>query len=309
MPGFRCLVASLLITIVGVAVGLSLYFFVFDEDEPQPTALCGSCHCITGPDGTCPSTSPKKSSSFGDVFINEFAAQVPLNPYNLTCNPYEDPTCTTSPPQQYAELGEAAVCGLLYERTDEGAEDCPTAYRMVTYSNRSVAEASGSMVTHVGSCGVCSTTQDLAAYLRTSDLTTAAKECSKRAFLDKVLDETGTEQFTDAINEGMDCFVNDLGFTESCARVWLNNAWNTAEECGIPCLAADVGDFDNNGPPPECKLNECLRCDEEESGSVFKRVAGRTRRRSGLLSAIARPCEDLHLVDHEPCPTIKSVVV
>lgn len=306
MPGSRCLVASILITVAGVAVVLVLYFFVFDEDEPQPTALCGSCHCITN--GTCPETAPKSPGAFGSSTVEQFAAQVPINPFNLTCNPYEDPTCSTIPPQQFVEIGEAAVCGLMYEQAPEEG-GCPTEYRMITYSNRSIAEDSGAMVTHVGSCGVCSTTQDLAVYLRTPDLTTAAKECTKRAFLDELLDATGSEKLEDEANEGMDCFVKELGMTESCARIWLDNARNTGQECGVPCVAADVADFNNNGPPPECKLNECLRCDEDNSGDVFKQVAGRTRRRSGLLSAIARPCQDLRLVDHNPCPVTTSVVV
>lgn len=164
---------------------------------------------------------------------------------------------------------------------------------MITYSDRSLAETSGAVVAHVGSCGICSTTQDLAAYLRTPDLTTAAKECSKRAFLDNIFDET---------NEEMDCFVDDLEMTESCARIWLNSAWNTGGERGAFCLAADVADVINSGPPPECKVNECLRCDDGESGDILKRVAGRKRRRIGLLSAIARSCENLYTLDHEPCP-------
>jgi len=38
--------------------------------------------------------------------------------------------------------------------------------------------------------------------------------------------------------------------------------------------------------------NVCLACDEAHSGPIFKEFAGRTRRRSGLSSAIARPCLD-----------------
>jgi hypothetical protein len=43
---------------------------------------------------------------------------------------------------------------------------------------------------------------------------------------------------------------------------------------------------------PDGSLNACLACDEAKSGPTFKAVAGRTRRRSGLSSAIARPCLD-----------------
>lgn len=41
------------------------------------------------------------------------------------------------------------------------------------------------------------------------------------------------------------------------------------------------------------RLNPCLQCDECRSGPVFQKVAGRTRRASGLESAIARPPEDV----------------
>ena len=45
-------------------------------------------------------------------------------------------------------------------------------------------------------------------------------------------------------------------------------------------------------------LNACLQCDEDVSGDVFKTVAGRTRRNSGLASAICRPCETVWRIEH-----------
>jgi hypothetical protein len=45
-------------------------------------------------------------------------------------------------------------------------------------------------------------------------------------------------------------------------------------------------------------LNSCLQCDEDISGAVFKTVAGRTRRNSGLASAICRPCETVWRIEH-----------
>ena len=35
-------------------------------------------------------------------------------------------------------------------------------------------------------------------------------------------------------------------------------------------------------------LNDCLQCDESVNGSTFKKFAGRTRRNSGIKSAIKR---------------------
>ena len=58
----------------------------------------------------------------------------------------------------------------------------------------------------------------------------------------------------------------------------------------------------NTGDPPQCALNECIQCDEDRSGPVFASVAGRTRRTSGLLSFIVRPCAQLTILDHtDPC--------
>ena len=37
------------------------------------------------------------------------------------------------------------------------------------------------------------------------------------------------------------------------------------------------------------ETNPCLQCDECRSGPIFQKVAGRTRRGSGIQSAIERP--------------------
>jgi hypothetical protein len=46
-------------------------------------------------------------------------------------------------------------------------------------------------------------------------------------------------------------------------------------------------------------LNACLACDEVKSGPVFKRTAGRTRRNSGIESAIGRQAGDLVPIRHD----------
>jgi hypothetical protein len=45
------------------------------------------------------------------------------------------------------------------------------------------------------------------------------------------------------------------------------------------------------------RMAACLQCDECRSGPIFQKVAGRTRRASGIRSAIARP--DFKPVEHE----------
>jgi hypothetical protein len=42
----------------------------------------------------------------------------------------------------------------------------------------------------------------------------------------------------------------------------------------------------------------CIACDEYKSGPIFKVVAGRTRRDSGLKSNINRPASEIYHVTH-----------
>ena len=56
-----------------------------------------------------------------------------------------------------------------------------------------------------------------------------------------------------------------------------------------------------------CKLNDCLQCDEDHSGPIFQLIAGRTRRNSGLLSAIARPCKSIANITQESCPMTRPL--
>ena len=78
----------------------------------------------------------------------------------------------------------------------------------------------------------------------------------------------------------------DLGMTEACAKIWVYDAIHDSSECGLTC-AKDLKTPYNL--PPDCRLNSCLQCDEDRAGPNFKTFAGRTRRRSGLASAIQRP--------------------
>jgi len=52
------------------------------------------------------------------------------------------------------------------------------------------------------------------------------------------------------------------------------------------------------------RLNACLQCDEDRSGPVFKAIAGRTRRNSGIQSSIPRPTEEIAPVIHDYVPDL-----
>lgn len=278
-------------------------------------AHCGDCYCIPGPDENCPNDDRKPRMNFTKEEIDHFRTQKALNPFTLDCNPYNyeqftSRNCTTAPSQNETiiALGEKSVCGIKYAHSRIGSssirhfwstrekrrllQDCPTAYELISYESMAAAHADQALITHTGGCGVCSTTKDLAAYLNHPDLTSLGTLCVTESIV--------------SFDKGVDCFT-DHGFTKDCAKMWIYDGIMTRKKCIIPCLEARIRRLPNNGPSPLCNLNECLECDEEISGPLFKQFAARTRRRSGLLSTIARPCRDIVTnVEHNPCPRVES---
>jgi len=137
----------------------------------------------------------------------------------------------------------------------------------------------------VVSCNILSI--NLPAFCTDIDLVEKGTECSIRALID--------------FEDGVACY-EEVGYTEPCATMWVYNGFHTRENCLDTCLPFSLTGEPNNGPAPECQIADCLQCDEEESGPLFQKVAARSRRRSGLLSKIARSCDEILLVQHEvPC--------
>jgi len=79
-------------------------------------------------------------------------------------------------------------------------------------------------------------------------------------------------------------------------------SWNCCKNCCTPApVKEDEYGFCRNtiNGKPACspeqwqngkyRLNPCLQCDECRSGPIFQKIAGRTRRASGIISAIERP--------------------
>lgn len=154
-------------------------------------------------------------------------------------------------------------------------------YLTQTFASTAAAEAAGGIVTHFGACGVCSSLQDLAVYAGNGDLTTPVRQC-------------GIVGVAQGEEKSLQCLL-DLGFTRPCAQVWYYNTLNTRTECGDVCIRLLNAPYQNE----DGSLNECLQCDEDKSGPVFKAVAGRTRRNSGLASALCRPCDEVRPLSHD----------
>ena len=183
--------------------------------------------------------------------------------------PTEDPF-ETNPDLQ---PDEDAVCAFM--RTGQRS------YRLKTFESVSAAESAGGIVTHGVGCGVCSSLEDLAAYVEFPDQTGPVRQCA--------LDNIGRP-----IDELDACIQAAVGLSPPCARMYAYQSVNDTRECLDECIDALGSPYHE----ADGSLNPCLQCDEDKSGPVFQTVAGRTRRSSGLPAAICRPCEVIWRVDH-----------
>jgi hypothetical protein len=258
------------------------------------------------------------------------------------CQPYDDlaslylarqDKCDPEPP----EPKRNAVCGSKYTNTDGCASEIRRAYELKTYRNRRKAIADGAVITHKGPCGVCSNHQDLAVYLTPGLLDAVSAHCGL-LFVDFSKPTLPLRiDYDDAFKDVKKCY-NDkiielapnmgLALTPDCAHVWASNNLKTAVSCWEQsctkweadpdpvddcCKTAIEGNPDLGIPPWEpnnfttCEINGCLKCDEEKSGEVFKKYAGRTRRNSGIIGpVIKRPCGSIANLKQDPCANPKK---
>lgn len=232
-------------------------------------ALFGQPATLTGLDssqcrGTCP-CSGFASRDFTGEQLDALAAWTNSQPFaELSSNPYDAPL-----PEP-----RTGVCAVVVE--DEAARR----YHVETFDDADAARAAGALLTHHDPCGVCSSLADFAVYARDRDVGAPVKRC-------------GLDHFGGTVEQLTAC-IQRIGFTRPCAQVWAFNVRATQSKCLDACL------FIGDGPyhEPDGRLNECLACDEKNSGPVFKAVAGRTRRNTGLASSICRPCSEARPVPH-----------
>lgn len=186
-------------------------------------------------------------------------------------DPIDDPYDLETPPTP----DPSGACAVVVE------DEADRTYHLEHFSSESEAVQAGAIPTHGGQCGQCSSLQDLAVYIGVQDLTDAARSCSLR----------NIGQGNEALQECLE----GLGFTASCAQIFTYNAKHTQRACLGPCFSRT----DAPHHEPDGTLNACLQCDEDESGDVFKAVAGRTRRNSGIPTALCRPCDTIWPFVHD----------
>ena len=185
------------------------------------------------------------------------------------------PDLSVDPYSQPAPTPVEGVCGAVI------VNETLRQYRLQTFPTEEAARAANAKVTHLDPCGACSTLADLAVYAREPDLGRKVQDC-------------GVKTLTTGLEANVTC-LSDLGFTPSCARIWAYNTRFTRTKCFSTCFPLLEAPYhlEDGG------LNACLECDERESGPIFKAVAGRTRRNTGIPSAICRPCAEVRRVTHE----------
>ena len=184
----------------------------------------------------------------------------------LEDDPYEHPGDHPLEPEK--------ACGILFDT------DGPGSYGLQTYETPAAALEAGAAITHHGACGLCSSLVNLGVYIRNNDLAGPVRQC-------------GIDHAMDGQEHHIECLMN-LGFDLPCAQIWYRNTKHTQAECFLTCMENLEKPYHNE----DGSLNDCIQCDEDLSGVVFKAVSGRTRRNSGLPTALCRPCASVSPVVH-----------
>ncbi|OWY24671.1 hypothetical protein C7N43_20820 [Sphingobacteriales bacterium UPWRP_1] len=228
----------------------------------QPIAATGLDSTRCKPSCACKNFS---SRSFTEQQLSSLKSWQLTQPFEeLTYNPYNEP-----PPDK-----DSAVCAVVIE------DLANKLYHLQNFPDADAAKAAGAIVTHYDACGLCSTLSDFAVYAKELDIGAPVRQCA-------------LANFSKPFDSLVVC-IEALGFTRPCAQIWAYNARNTQAKCLQPCLEAANTPYNL----PDGSLNECLQCDEQQSGPVFKAVAGRTRRNTGVASSICRFCEEVQVVEH-----------
>jgi hypothetical protein len=146
-------------------------------------------------------------------------------------------------------------------------------------------------LTHAGSCGVCSSAQDLSRRIELRDrMVSIGALCVAQYYLKG-------KSFENLIQ----C-IQDNGYTYECSKLWAHYTATSVELCTSECLIIQPP---YNGDPPECKQHDCLICTSQYLED-FEKFGGRTQRASGITEDIAWNCSDFYPVIHDPCPGVKE---
>ncbi|KNC73684.1 hypothetical protein SARC_13757 [Sphaeroforma arctica JP610] len=232
------------------------------------------------------------------------------------------PVPETTPYKPYGyetKIDYSVNCYVVYpDEEGDGSEYSLTEMTEVeALSANSTVHGLGTVfLTHTGPCGVCSSLDDLYVYLSTPDLTNPVRACGLKLDPQKQVECIENIGFSEACSwiwvhntrntkqsdaEG-GCFGtciihitsdNNDASADGSLIAKVKNLFIEANPCDPDTCLNTI-----NGNPAcspeqwqdgEYRLNACIACDECRSGPIFQKVSGRTRRNSGISSAITRP--------------------
>ena len=162
--------------------------------------------------------------------------------------------------KKFKKYNQSGICAIIPINS--------TKYKLQSFNSKKQLPKNA-IITHYGKCGACSSLQDLAIYKKKRNLTSPIKRCALRGMIAKKWNHK--------------C-IKRQGFSTPCSQIWFYNSQNALKKCWKPCLRH----YFSKNNALKSKLNPCLQCDENINGPTFKRLAGRTRRNSGIKSAIQR---------------------
>lgn len=223
-------------------------------------------------EGSCGSVCNCANGVFAPEYDDEFVASLRewtlLNPpEELTEDPYANPAAY---PRRDDEL-----CAVMVEDREQKT------YRLETFDTLAEIEQAGGIVTHMSACGRCSSLESLALLIEMPDQTGPIRDCGLLGLGGDI--------------EAVIACLEDVGFERPCAQINAYNTGHTRDECGSICFPLLDAPYQN----PDGTLNDCIQCDEDESGDIFRAVAGRARRNSGIGAALCRPCDLMTHIIHK----------
>jgi hypothetical protein len=202
--------------------------------------------------------------------------------------------CQLPESENFIRGPEMAYCAFVFEDSNENFTDLSQC-RARSYSLQSFESLedipSHASLTHAGSCGVCSTAQDLSRRmaLRHRMVSIGALCVAQYYLTGKIFDKL------------IQC-IQDNGFTYECSKLWAHYTATSVELCSNECLIIQPP---YNGEPPECEHHQCLTCTSQYIVD-FERLGGRTQRKSGITEEVAWNCSEFYPVVHDPCPGVEG---
>jgi len=254
---------------VGQRVSLVLLLAIFGLGHPR--SLLAEINDL---DDAC----GQNRTLLGNWFIIHGGVELLLDPRPPIVTPLlEDPYLDPSNPP--VDPDTEGVCAMKWSDQIDPSTGHKK-YWLKNFTSLAESQEEEFTVTHAGHCGTCSTLQDLGVYIR-QNLTDDTRMCGFLGSVSHLLMR--------------DCLLA-LGFSMPCVTIWEFNIINTKRECLEVCLLSYITGEPNN--KPDGSLNDCLQCDEDKSGPNFKYFSGRTRRNSGIPSAINRPDDQVYDMEH-----------